>query len=137
MIRPLAPSEFCSSEFRALLRQAVELSGDELGRIVDAELPLLEVLGYMRDDVLVGFVAFEYSDQQTTIEYIAVADGAQRCGIGSALVEVVANATNGGVLCAQTDDDAVDFYRRLAFNVEVGTRDNRWPDRTRYDCWRP
>ena len=97
---------------------------------------MLEVFGYLCNDALVGFVAFEYSDLQTTIEYIAVDDNAQRCGIGSALIEAVAMAANGGALYAQTDDDAVDFYRRLAFTVEIGSRDIRWPHHTRYDCRR-
>ena len=35
---------------------------------------------------------------------------------------------------AQTDDDAIGFYRSLGFVDSPAPRDARWPDRQRYDC---
>lgn len=132
----LAPSGFGSPAFRSLLRLAAELPEADIDRIISDELPSLEVLVDMDGDSPVAFVAFESTSDELTIEYIAVAQELQGVGIGSRMVGAVVASRPGVGLRAQTDDDAVDFYRKAGFTVEVGTADARWPDRVRYDCRR-
>lgn len=53
-------------------------------------------------------------------------------GLGSQLLNVV--ATSFPEVYLETDDDAVDFYRKLGFVISPKERDPRWPDRERYAC---
>ena len=68
------------------------------------------------------------------LEYIAVAPGLRGDGIGRALVDALAGVSEQVV--AETDDDAVGFYRALDFDIGPAPLDPRWPGRRRYRCMR-
>lgn len=55
----------------------------------------------------------------------------------AALVNAVRAAVGGAAIRAETDDDAVGFYRRLGFAITMRDPDPRWPGRQRYDCLLP
>lgn len=137
VIRVLADRDFTSPEFRRLLWLAVEQPRAELDRIVREDLPSLVVRGVTEGGLLAGFVAFAVMPEMVTIEYIAVVDERQGAGIGTALLAVVLDAAQGKAVYAQTDDDAVGFYRSRGFAIAFGAADDRWPDRVRYDCTLP
>jgi GNAT superfamily N-acetyltransferase len=107
---------------------------DELDRILRDELPALEVLGVERDGVVLAFAATASAPDSVTIEYIAVAQGERGRGLGGRLVHAIRARAARRPLRALTDDDAVDFYRRLGFAVAPSATDARWPDRRRYEC---
>lgn len=134
MVRELTNDEAASAEFRHLLWLAVEVEDAELDMIAGNELPSLTVLGVVDDGSVVAFVAFDSKADPLTIEYIAVAESTQGRGHGRALVEAVRSRAGESMVYAQTDDDAVGFYRRLGFAVTERDRDPRWPERRRYDC---
>ena len=50
------------------------------------------------------------------------------------LVDAIRSTHPGLPLLAETDNDAVDFYRALGFTVEPRPPDRRWPGRPRYRC---
>jgi len=133
-IRTLTIGEIASAELRHLLWLAVEVDDAELDRVTRDELPGLTILGAVENERVLAFVAVEADADPLAIEYIAVDEGARGRGWGTALVEAVRNHANGRVLYAQTDDDAVDFYRRIGFTVTDREPDPRWPERRRYDC---
>ena len=66
------------------------------------------------------------------IRDIAVAEGERRRGVGGALVRHAAWAAGPGALIAETDDDAVDFYRRLGF--AIAPLGEVYPGVNRYRC---
>ena len=134
MIRALTSHELATPEFAHLLWLAVEVGDDELARIMRDELPTLTLLGVIADERVVAFVAFNATTDPAVIEYIAVGEEAQGRGLGSALVTAVREAADGAAVYAQTDDDAVEFYRSIGFAITDGDPDPRWPDRPRYDC---
>lgn len=139
MSHELAPADVLTPQFRALLWLAAELPDAELTSIIVDDLPRLTTLG-VHDDAgsLVGFVSFEAAPHRTLIEYIAVAQGQQGTGCGSRLITSVITHTGGTApLVAETDDDAIGFYRKLGFTVAEAPRDARWPDRARYACTLP
>ena len=68
------------------------------------------------------------------LEYIAVAPELRGDGIGRALVDALAGVS--GQVVAETDDDAVGFYRALDFDIGPAPSDPRWPGRRRYRCVR-
>jgi len=135
MIRALTADETTSAEFAHLLWLAAEVDDDELARIRRDELAGLAVIGAVQNCRVVAFAAFDPLDDPVPIEYIAVDEHEQGRGLGTALVAAVREAAGGRAVCAETDDDAVDFYRRLGFAVSGRkAADPRWPGRRRYDC---
>lgn len=136
MLRALIVEEMQAPRFRALLQLAAELAADELERIVARELPAFTVYGGFRGHEVAAFVGFRKSKDVVVIEYIAVDEAAQRTGLGSALVEAASRAAQNKPVVAETDDDAVDFYRALGFSVVAIGPDPHWPGRARYRCIR-
>jgi ribosomal protein S18 acetylase RimI-like enzyme len=135
MIRELTADEIASVEFTHLLWLAVEVDNDELDRIKRDELGPLTIIGVVDNEIVVAFAAFEGVGDPVVVEYIAVDERAQRSGFGRALVGAIHEGTRGRSVYAETDDDAVDFYRRVGFTITAKTvTDPRWPERQRYDC---
>ncbi|WP_053352217.1 GNAT family N-acetyltransferase [Leucobacter musarum] len=137
MIRHLERHDLATPAFRALLWLACEADADELDRIIRAELPELQVLGWYAGGELTGFAAYHDAPERATLEYIAVAESAQGRGVGRSLIAHVAESVSSASIVAETDDDAVAFYRRLGFDVQPLLEiDPRWPQRRRYRCTR-
>lgn len=90
----------------------------------------------MDDEKVIGAVGFERrGDASATLLHIAVAPAVRRRGLGRYLLEYVVCAEGLSRLEAETDDDAVGFYRRCGFDVvSLG---EKYPGVTRYQCtWR-
>lgn len=122
---------------RGLVWLAAELPDEAITAIITDELPGLTTLGLFGEQEpqeLIGFVSFDASREPVEIEYIAVGAAAQHGGHGSRLIEAVRDHVGGATLYAQTDDDAVDFYRKRGFTITSAAPDPRWPERQRYDC---
>ncbi|GAA2178842.1 GNAT family N-acetyltransferase [Leucobacter tardus] len=122
------------ADVQALIRLASDADGERLRRLMLDELRHLSVLGITDEDRVVGFVAFDVDRDPAVIEYMAVAPDQQGRGHGSTLVQATRSAARDGAVYAETDDDAVEFYRRLGFAVVPRDPDPRWPDRQRYAC---
>jgi len=135
VITILDGTDFRHRDFRELLRLAGDFNDDALDRVIATELPGMSVLGHRTDGTLTGAAAFE--PDSGSLEYIAVASAAQGRGTGTALVRAVREQLPGRDVSARTDDDAVDFYRRLGFTVTAAPEDPRWPGRRRYHCVLP
>lgn len=137
-IRPLTRAEIVSPAFGPLLWEAASVDADALMHIRDVELPHLEVIGSADDagDV-VGFAAFARHRDHLELHYLAVSETARGAGLGSRLIDAVRAADPSLPLRAETDDDAVDFYRTLGFTATGAPRDARWPARRRYRCEMP
>ncbi len=134
MIRALTPDEIAGPELRRLLWAAAEVDDAALDRIIAEELPRLALLGVVEAGRVVAFAASDPGLDPVTIEYIAVAESERGRGHGAALVAAVRGRAAGRPVRARTDDDAVDFYRRIGFEIREGEPDPRWPGRRRYDC---
>lgn len=132
-VRALTRPEIESPAFWALLHEAAGVDADALRRIRDTELPALAVIGVVDGDVI-AFAAYAVEPDRLVLEYIAVASDRRGVGLGARLVDAVRRARPDLPLIAETDDDAVDFYRALGFSVDAAPRDARWPDRRRYRC---
>lgn len=134
MIRELTPAEIATGEFRQLLWLAVEVDDRQLDRIIREELPELAIRGVVERDRVVAFIAFDAEADPLAIEYLAVDDELRGRGYGTALVEAARDHARGRAVYAQTDDEAVEFYRRIGFAIADRSPDERWPERRRYDC---
>lgn len=134
-IRPLTRDEIESDAFWPLLWEAAGVDADALMWIRDVELPKLHAIGAVDGDV-VGFAAYEKLPDRLELHYLSVSEDARGAGLGTRLIDALCRTAPSSPLVAETDDDAVGFYRALDFTVTDAPRDARWPDRRRYRCER-
>ena len=136
-VRPLTQQEMEIPEFAHLMWQASGAGPEKLERLVrDAPSKYL-VHGVTDRGQVVAFVAFNPDSDPAVIRYIAVDEDRQRQRLGGVLISAVQQRAVGRSVYAETDDDAVDFYRRSGFGVVAKPSDPRWPERQRYACTLP
>ena len=133
-IRRLVGEDLASEQMLVLMREAAGLSDAELHRILVEELAVMEVVGTGPLGAPTSVAAYVSQSYGVVLEYIAVAPELRGDGIGRALVDALAGVSWQGV--AETDDDAVGFYRALDFDIGPAPSDPRWPGRRRYRCVR-
>ena len=106
ILKLLAPSVFNPTEER-LLNRAKKYQEDEE----------TNVYVYKEDNEYKGIVVFEIFDSTATILDIAVNPEHQGKGIGSKLIDFIFNSFNVNNITAETDDDAIGFYKKYGFTV--------------------
>lgn len=84
----------------------------EIFEVTDARL-----VGLGDGDHLFGVVGFRHDGGDVRIQHLAVRPEVQGRGWGRVIVDWLASACPGLPLVAETDDDAVGFYRRCGFRV--------------------
>ena len=141
MIRALTRAELSSAEDAHLAWLAAEMGAGDHKVFARDQLAQLSTLGVFEHDTLVAIAAFagastsNIADDPVVLEYLATQESAQGRGLGRALVAAIHAEHPDRTIVAETDDDAVEFYRRLGFSIEqTGSSDPRWPDRRRYRC---
>jgi ribosomal protein S18 acetylase RimI-like enzyme len=80
-----------------------------------------------------GLVGFTVDGGTAVIRHIAVAPGERGRGLGRRLVEALFELEPCAVLTAETDAEAVGFYRRCGFEV-ASLGDQRYPGVERFHC---
>ena len=133
-IRRLVGEDLASEQMLVLMREAAGLSDAELHRILVEELAVMEVVGTGPLGAPTSVAAYVSQSYGVVLEYIAVAPELRGDGIGRALVDALAGVS--GQVVAETDDDAVGFYRALDFDIGPAPSDPRWPGRRPYRCVR-
>lgn len=140
-LRDLTTPELEGSAVRRLMHLACGYDGDRLTAVIRDELPGLETVGVVVDGsgepVAMAAVRRPEADGPAVLEYLATLEDRQGEGLATALVAAVRRRHPGHGLVAETDDDAVGFYRALRFTVGPGPVDPRWPTTTRYRCELP
>lgn len=106
ILKLLAPSVFNPTEER-LLNRAKKYQEDEE----------TNVYVYKEDNEYKGIVVFEIFDSTVTILDIAVNPEHQGKGIGSKLMDFIFNSFDVDSITAETDDDAIGFYKKYGFVV--------------------
>ena len=106
ILKLLAPSVYNPTEER-LLNRAKKYQEDEE----------TNVYVYKEDNEYKGIVVFEIVNNSATILDIAVKSKHQGQGIGSKLIDFIFNSFNVDSIIAETDDDAIGFYKKYGFTV--------------------
>ncbi len=106
ILKLLAPSVFNPTEER-LLNRAKKYGEDENTNIY----------AYKDNGEHKGIVVFEILNNSATILDIAVKPEYQGQGIGSKLIDFIFNSFNVDSIIAETDDDAIEFYKKYGFTV--------------------
>ena len=111
-VRRLVGEDLASEQMLALMREAAGLPVVELRRIIAEELALMEVVGTGLQGAPTSVAAYVSRPDGVVLEYIAVAPELRGGGVGRVLVDALAGGAEPVV--AETDDDAVGFYRSCA-----------------------
>jgi ribosomal protein S18 acetylase RimI-like enzyme len=91
------------------------------------------VLGFEDEGKVIGLVGLEQASSTTTrVRGLAVSSGLRGQGIGRLLIDEARARMPSMTFYAETDADAVDFYRRCGF--EVASRGERYPGVERFRC---
>ena len=106
ILKLLAPSVYNSTEER-LLNRAKKYGEDENANIY----------AYKENSKYKGIVIFKTQNNSVTILDIAVKPEYQGCGIGSKLIDFIFNSFDAQNITAETDDDAIGFYKKYGFTV--------------------
>lgn len=106
ILKLLAPSVYNPTEER-LLNRAKKYQEDEE----------TNVYVYKEDNEYKGIVVFEIVNNSATILDIAVKPEYQGQGTGSKLIDFIFNSFNAQNITAETDDDAIEFYKKYGFIV--------------------
>lgn len=119
-MEPLSNTDYAGPEFLDLLREAVGVNDQALQTTIATELPFLSVIGIREAGVVVAFAAFDSSRDQLVLEYIAVERRMRSAGYGRSLIQHIREQRPAKELFAETDDDAVEFYRPSRSNHHNG-----------------
>ncbi|MDN9012761.1 GNAT family N-acetyltransferase [Brevibacillus laterosporus] len=111
---------FATSEFKV---------GQEYQKYL--ELLNRKLYSFELEGEIVGCIGIEMiSDKECEIKHIAVSSGQRGKGIGSKMINYVSDTYS--VIYAETDHDAVDFYRNYGF--EVTSLGEKYPGVERFLC---
>jgi GNAT superfamily N-acetyltransferase len=89
--------------------------------------------GYAYDDVILGLIVLDIKNKdEIVILDIAVKKDNQKRGIGKALLIYILFELKPKILIAETDDDAVGFYKKNKF--EIVNLGEKYLNNTRYKC---
>ena len=116
----LAPSVFNPTPER-LLRRAEKYQADDR----------VNVYAYSENGEYKGIIVFKIEDNTAEILDIAVKPEYQGKGIGSRLINYIFSQFAANKITAETDDDAIGFYKKYGFTV-TDTKLNH--DIKRYAC---
>ncbi len=96
---------------------------------------LVSILGYIHKNNIIGVLVIQKGTQQrAVIKGIAVNALYRQKGIGRQLVESVFQSFKVKSLFAETDDDAIVFYRHCGFEIEDIVKVYENKEYQRYKC---
>lgn len=89
--------------------------------------------GYAYNDVILGLIVLDVKNKdEIVILDIAVKKDTQKRGVGKALLNYVICELKPKILIAETDGDAVEFYKKNKF--EIVNLGEKYLNNTRYEC---
>ena len=91
-----------------------------------------DLFGYFESGNLVGIIGIEINEE-IEIKYIGVEESNRNNGIGTKLINFIREVTKQHVF-AETDDDAINFYKRYGFTCEVLEKYYNGKKIRRYRC---
>jgi ribosomal protein S18 acetylase RimI-like enzyme len=93
----------------------------------------LELYGYESDDVMVGILGFQRDEEnKLTVLHIAVRPDSRGAGFGRGLILEAIAMFKPTVVLAETDEETVDFYRSIGF--EIKSLGEKYPGVERFSC---
>lgn len=125
-------------EIRELIGMSIFPDPEKLDRVIAAyrSNPLLQIAGYMdRDDEdqVIGIVGFTLdASKELAIQHLAVLPEMRGLGYGRGMLLELIHQYEPQRVSAETDEEAVDFYRSVGFTVE--SLGEKYPGVERFLC---
>lgn len=88
-----------------------------------------------QDDIMCGIISLRILKNQSEILGIAVSQDYQQQGVGSFMVRQIIKDKQILKLYAETDDEAVEFYRKCGFDIHAKNKKYGNKNIIRYDCF--
>lgn len=93
----------------------------------------LRILGYESEGRTVGFVGFGIDGEGVmTLRHIAVLPDSRGAGFGRGMILELLHQYEPSAIVAETDEDAVHFYRSIGFRIE--SLGESYPGVERFRC---
>lgn len=90
------------------------------------------LFGVLTDNEIVGCIGVHIKQELCEIRHIAVSPEVRGQGIGSGMIDFIIQSGSFNVVVAETDKDAVDFYRKFGFIVT--SLGEKYPGVERFLC---
>lgn len=107
-------------EVRELISYSVFPDPDELEKVINEyqSEPALTLYGYEEENTLIGLIGvYDDGDEQLQIKHIAVQPENRLKGYGRGLILELIEHSKPASIKAETDIEAVDFYRSIGFSI--------------------
>lgn len=121
------------SNIRELLTFATSEKNVEREYELYIHSPLRELFGYDLENVVVGCIGIEFlGSNRCEIRHIAVSPNHRGKGIGSKMISYIKNKHSLSIICAETDKDAIHFYKNFGFTIT--SLGEKYPGVERFKC---
>ncbi|GLC87137.1 GNAT family N-acetyltransferase [Lysinibacillus piscis] len=122
-----------SPSVRRLLAFATSEKNIEPAYKLYCQSPIQELYGYYMEGQLIGCIGIAFLDSgQYEIKHIAVCPNHRGKGLGGEMIRFIKVKYKATLIIAETDCDAVNFYRNVGFNiVSLG---EKYPHVERFTC---
>jgi ribosomal protein S18 acetylase RimI-like enzyme len=120
---------------RDLLQYSIYSDAENVEEIIAAYMAGngRSLYGYEEEGELIGIVGFAMNETgELKIEHLAVAPDFRGLGYGRGLVLEALDKKKPALLTAETDEDAVNFYRSIGFEIE--SLGELYPGVERFKC---
>ncbi|MGE7945798.1 GNAT family N-acetyltransferase [Lysinibacillus sp. NPDC093688] len=95
--------------------------------------PVRELYGYDLESEVAGCIGIEFlSPKRCEIKHIAVSPNHRGIGIGSKMICFISEKYSLSFMFAETDKDAVDFYKNYGFKIT--SLGEKYPGVERFQC---
>ena len=95
----------------------------------------INIFSYYEGNLIVGIIVIKQNSRELSeIKGIAVDSRYRNQGIGKNLIKFACDELSLSVLTAETDDDAVNFYKKVGFEINAFYRKNENGKYKRYNC---
>jgi ribosomal protein S18 acetylase RimI-like enzyme len=122
------------AQVQELLELAVFPDPDKLKQVIARyKQDDRKLLGYESEGEMIGVIGYSFADRQTIeINHIAVVPEMRGKGYGRGLILELLALEKPELVFAETDEDAVDFYRSIGFIIE--SLGEKYPGVERFKC---
>ncbi|WP_042477770.1 GNAT family N-acetyltransferase [Bacillus ndiopicus] len=97
------------------------------------ESPVRALYGYYLEDEIVGCIGVEFLGHECCeIKHIAVAPNYREKGMGREMIDFIKDKYSLSVISAETDKDAVNFYKNCGFKIK--SLGEKHPGVERFEC---
>jgi len=91
-----------------------------------------QLFGFMKEDNIIGCIGVEINLSLCEIKHIAVSPKERGNGIGSKMINFLIEKYSFTSIVAETDTDAVEFYRKFGFKIT--SLGEKYPGVERFQC---